>query len=205
MQTIFRKPALLGPSICSRPQQPNWTPCFFMSWPCPCLCLHPSRSTHTNKKKTGILTLYQLWLFWKDKIKEKIKLVREETVGMARVFLIPEGRLHRQQRVDKERNPNAAECFPYGCLGGAPLSQDSSRRKAQGAVHAGSSAALGWQAVAAPARAQLEGSWRPHHKVLLMGEGMHGRHPRPSPQWALTRSKVQMETKPAFRSKSAPL
>lgn len=24
-----------------------------------------------------------------------------------------------------------------------------------------------------------------HHKVLLMGEGMHGRHPRPSPQWAL--------------------
>lgn len=126
-------------------------------------------------------------------------------MGMARVFLTPEGRLHRQQRADKERNPNAAEYFLCGCLGGSLLSQDSSRRKAQGAVHAGSSAALGWQAVAAPARAQLEGSQSPHHKVLLMGEGMRGRHPRPSSQWALTRSKVQMETKPAFRSKSALL
>lgn len=27
-----------------------------------------------------------------------------------------------------------------------------------------------------------------------MGDRMRGRHPRPSPQWALTRSKVQRET-----------
>lgn len=117
-------------------------------------------------------------------------------VGMARVFLAPEVRLHRQQRVGRERNPNAAECFPCGRLGGALHSQDSSRRKARGAVHAGSSAALGWQAVAAPGRAELEGSRSPSQGSSDGGRDAWQASKTQAPMGPVTRSKVQMETNP---------
>lgn len=54
---------------------------------------------------------------------------------------------------------------------------------------------------------QLELSWKgvgPHRKVL-MGVRDALRHPRPSPPWALIRSKVPTETNAAFHPKSACL
>lgn len=63
----------------------------------------------------------------------------------------------------------------------------------------------GRQAAAAPARAQLEGSRSPIMRFSDGGEGCAAGIRDPVPKWALTRSKVQRETNPAFRSKTAPL
>lgn len=71
-------------------------------------------------------------------------LVREETVGMARALLAPAGSYTDSRGRAGRRNPKAAECFPRCCSGaGVLLSQDSSRKEAQGAVHAGSPTAVG--------------------------------------------------------------
>lgn len=59
----------------------------------------------------------------------------------------------------------------------------------------------GRQAAAAPARAQLEGSQSPIMRVSDGGEGCAAGIRDPVPRWALTRSKVQVETNPAFCSK----
>lgn len=63
----------------------------------------------------------------------------------------------------------------------------------------------GRQAAAAPARAQLEGSRSPIMRFSDGGKGCAAGIQDPVPQGALTRSKVQIETNPAFRSKSTPL
>lgn len=120
---------------------------------------HFRRAQQEKKRDTYIIPTLA---FLKEQSKREAMLVRGEVERMARVFLLPgEGDTDSGGRAGR-RNPQAAEGFPCCCSGAGSsfLKTAPERRPGERSVLE-APPRLGWQAAAAPARAQLEGSRTP--------------------------------------------
>ena len=127
--------------------------------------------------------------------------------GTARSTPGSRGKVHTQRRAGREEESQGSSRPPMLLLGvggkGPPFSRQLPKG-GPGAVHAGSPRGWGGR------QRSTSESWEgvdPITRLFGWGQGVGGmrcRHPRPSPQWSLIRSKVPTETHTAVRSTSAP-